>query len=250
MKALVTALVIGCVLAAESRADFELPFRGNRREGIVNAKNVSGFQIDLVGLQIEPANPITAARQDLYLLLPSAGMKEAIQIETMAISVDEFDSNYRMQPEVVSGAPISPPCDTDAPMRAESWFCWPLRDVIAEKRVPLTKLVGRATDAQGRLHPVLIAPDEIEARSPRTYHFAIRSAGELEAKWRILELDGTQIGQPVDVPEMPPGIVDVSWNPANVPAGWYRFRVDGKVYMEDAVRDARIDKVFWHSSPP
>jgi hypothetical protein len=236
VKSAAAALLLFCASAQAARADFELPLRGNRREGIVNAHNVSGFQIDLVGLGIE-AGRIAADAKRVYLLVPAVS-----EVGSITISIDEFDSNYRMQPIVTSEKRESQDCDV--PLRLNEWFCWPTADVIQQEQVPLSKLVGRAVDAEGVLHPIVLAASAIQLEDP-TYVFAVRSAGELSGDWQVLSSKGEEAGSG-KVPNAPPGIVEIRWSPKSSKPDWYRFRVDGTVYMEDDVRRARIDKRFRH----
>jgi hypothetical protein len=238
---LAVLLVIASAFAADlARADFELPFWGNRREGIVNAKNVSGVQIDLVGLQIKSPTPIGSRAKSIFLYVP---MPESDGIKELSVSVDEFDSSYRMQPLFGTGSKRSDECED--PMVVNGWFCWPTAAVIDEKHVQRTKLLSLATDAEGRLYPVLLAPERQHVQE-RTYVFSIRSAGELGGTWQVLSQGGDVIGKG-DIPMKPPGVVQIPWTTTEaVEAEWYRFRVDGKVYMEDAIRKARIEKTFRH----
>ncbi len=141
--------------------------RGNRFEGIITDRNVSGGLFELLGIQVEGEDKLdrTASNLTVSFSLPAP--------TTISLKVWEPHTNYWMVPK-----------QKDFPAGYQS-FSWPVSMVLEPLGMDFTKLKVLVTDtAETMYYPAHLFTD-IRKIGAKRYRFTFESKGGFELKGTI-----------------------------------------------------------------
>ncbi len=233
---LAVAAVIVCATPLMAR-DITYRDRNDRLEGVIVEQNISGSQIELVGLRREVAAPIVNQSGKVTLAF---WVDKARDLE---ISVRHYRKNYWMVPHQKRWD------------RGWQSFAWNRGEVIDELSLQPADLSVLIRDpAKGTYLPGVLSLGDAASAEER-YRFDFHVRGGLDATCRVVRL--TDAG-PADVwrttiERDASGMASIFWNGrdqsgAVVPPGPLFLRLEGYLVLTDRDEEFVREVPFYHGS--
>lgn len=231
--------VIGACLVAYnecSAKDVNYSDRGDRFEGVITRKDISGDYFNLLGIQIvngEHFDP-SSSHVNLSFWNPSPA--------NIHIEVFHPKKNYWMFPKKENYAGGS------------QVFTWPVETVIKPLKLNVAELHVRVKDISRNLFSPARIFTGTQTMKGNTYRFSFESEGGVELKGSILREDNN-ILMPVkqfELVEDYPGVVCITWDGLDqkgekVPTGVYRLCLKGSIYLRESEEPLTRDIAFMHN---
>lgn len=209
--------------------------RGDRFEGVVTSRDISGGYFNLVGVHMEGTGKLNpqAGRLSVQFWLPTA--------QKVHVKVWEPGTNYWMVPsrkKYNSGRHI---------------YSWPATDVVKPLSLDYRRLRVLVYDStETTVYPAALYTHPIDI-GHRTYRFLFDSKGGVELQGQIIRDTGGRqvILRKFSINEDYPGIVQVRWNSRDqagkpVKAGVLRLHIDGDIFLSDTDDYITTDIRFRH----
>jgi len=210
--------------------------RGNRFEGVITDRNVSGGLFELLGIQTEYEDKLDRSASNLTVSfsLPAP--------TTINLKVWEPHTNYWMVPK-----------QKDFPSGHQS-FSWPVSMVLEPLGLDLAKLKVLVTDTAETMYYPAHLFTGIRKIGTKRYRFTFESKGGFELKGTISRQIGNML-IPVkffDLLEDYPGILEIEWDGLDdkggpVQSGIMHLQLEGFLYLADSDSDLVFNLQFWHA---
>lgn len=210
--------------------------RGNRFEGVITDRNVSGGLFELLGIQVEGGHKLDRSTSNLHVSfsLPAP--------TTISLKVWEPHTNYWMVPK-----------QKDFPAGYQS-FSWPVSMVLEPLGLDVTKLKVLVTDTAETMYYPAHLLTGIPKIGAKRYRFTFESKGGFELKGTISHQTGNML-IPVkffDLMEDYPGILEIEWDGLDdkggpVQSGIMHLQLEGFLYLSDSNSDLVFSLQFWHT---
>ena len=221
-------------LTAAAAADLSYSDRGDRHEGVIGEKLVSGAWFELIGVQLitEPPSAATDSPMQVVFCLPEPG-------ESVSIKVWEPERNYVMRPKQNRYA------------AGRQVFVWPRGPVLAELQLQRDELRPLVRDRDsGRYYPAAVQQaDDLGATSG--YRLVFMASAGVNLEW---EMHAEIAGRTVTVARSAEhsrfsGEVAVQWN-GRLPNGEPCPPGEIFLHLEGTVSNRYIDHdlIFVHGA--
>jgi hypothetical protein len=227
-------VILAAPLAAQ---DLNYRDRDDRREGVIVEQDISGGQVELVGLRREMIVPVAAASGKVTLAFWLDAGRE------LEVSVRHYRKNYWMVPHQKSWEP--------------GWqsFAWSRGEVIDKLSLQPADLSVIIRDpTQGTYYPGVLAVGGAAAGDGR-YRFDFHVRGGLDAEARIVRLGegGPQVIWRTRVEKDASGMTSILWNGRDqdgeaVAPGTLYLRLEGYIVLTDRDEEFVREVPFRHGT--
>lgn len=225
-------LAMALVVATFAAAGVQWSDRGNRYEGVIGERDVSGGYLKLVGLSLGPG-PKTPRAEVVRLgfRLPRAAR--------LQVRVWEPESNYWMVPHTREYA------------AGEHYFEWPAGDVLRPLGLGVKRLLPLVAVEEGSLHVPARLGTGSAAAAGEGYRFWFDSRVGVEAKAAIRDGRNGAVVVRFEVIEDYPGLLRLDWDGRAtggevVPAGELELYLEGVLLLSDSDRPFSTSLRFLH----
>ena len=232
---LLTAIFVLAIPAILSAQGLNWRQRGDRFEGVVTRRDISGGYFSLVGVHLEGVGKLRpqAGRLSIVFWLPAA--------QQVHVKVWEPGTNYWMVParkKYNSGRQL---------------YSWPATDVVKPLSLDYRKLRVLVTDSRETIvYPAALFTHPGDT-GPKTYRFLFDSKGGVELSGKIFrDTSGRQVVfKRFEVIADYPGIVQIRWDGRDqsgnsVEAGMLRLQIEGEIFLSDTDEYITTDIRFRH----
>jgi hypothetical protein len=209
--------------------------RGDRFEGVITSRDISGGYFSLVGVHLEGQGELRRDSDRLSIVFwqPSA--------QKLKVKVWDPDSNYWMVPtrrNYEGGRQV---------------FTWPTTEVLKPLGLNYGKLKVLVTDsAETVVYPSALV-SQLSNAGTKSYRFVFDSKGGVQLDGRIIRETGgqPQLLKQFRVIENYPGTVHIRWDGRDrsgnpVAAGLLRLQLEGDIYLSDSEDYITSDIQFQH----
>jgi len=209
--------------------------RGDRFEGVISSREVSGDYFQLLGVHLEEGRELgpSVAALDVTFWLPAR--------ETISIKVWEPKKNYWMVPHQKS-----------FPAGKQS-FSWPVTPVVLPLKLPVDKLQVLVSNSDETLYYPAQLHAGAQPSEKKRYRFSFESKGGVELKGAFLRKTGDRLVaiKQLTLVEDFPGVVHVAWDGLDqagkkVSSGVMHLRLEGTIFLSESDEKINLDIPFWH----